>query len=340
MTEITLALPFAFPPPELAPDLVRALRVPALCALLSRSSRYELFDSEPDARTLPHERWLAHALGLPSPDARCAFAASAMRALGLACDAGHWFIINPVHIQVARNHLLLADPRLLQLSEPDARALFEAAKPYFDEIGQPLVYGSADTWFMRADDWADLDTATPDAAIGQNLSSWVPQGASARACRKLQNEVQMLWHAHPVNEQRQARGLAAVNSFWPWAGSPAESRTGAMTLAAVAPPSWLAPLTGRVADPAAVFAAAASDQLVVCANLIEPAIATDWSRWLDQMQQLEQNWFAPALAALTSGRVRKLHLMLSHRARLAELTTTGLAQRKFWHRPTLTRLLP
>ena len=40
MTEITLVLPFALPPPELAPDLVRALQAPSLAALLSRTSAH------------------------------------------------------------------------------------------------------------------------------------------------------------------------------------------------------------------------------------------------------------------------------------------------------------
>src|SRR5258707_13045446 len=31
---------------------------------------------------------------------------------------------------------------------------------------------------------------------------------------KLQNEVQMAWFEHPVNEAREARGLPAVNSIW------------------------------------------------------------------------------------------------------------------------------
>ena len=31
---------------------------------------------------------------------------------------------------------------------------------------------------------------------------------------KLQNEVQMAWFQHPVNEAREARGLPAVNSIW------------------------------------------------------------------------------------------------------------------------------
>jgi hypothetical protein len=32
------------------------------------------------------------------------------------------------------------------------------------------------------------------------------------------NEAQMVLHAHPVNQARQAAGQPVVNSLWPWGG--------------------------------------------------------------------------------------------------------------------------
>jgi len=43
-------------------------------------------------------------------------------------------------------------------------------------------------------------------------------------------------------------------------------------------------------------------------------------------------------APLVQGRIKKLRLVLSSREALAEFTTTAMAQRKFWRRPTLARL--
>jgi hypothetical protein len=70
-----------------------------------------------------------------------------------------------------------------------------------------------------------------------------------------------------------------------------------------------------------------------------PGIAADWSGWLQQMQRLETELFAPLLAALGTGRVKSVRLVLSHRDGHLETTTTPMAQRKFWRRPTLERLL-
>jgi hypothetical protein len=84
MAHISLVLPFALPAPEFAPDLVRALEAPALAALLSRASNGAFHPLEATARVLPHELWIARALGLAhgtapaSPPAACAATASTL----------------------------------------------------------------------------------------------------------------------------------------------------------------------------------------------------------------------------------------------------------------------
>ena len=64
MAHISLVLPFALPAPEFAPDLVRALQAPALATLLSKSTHDQFHPLDPAARALPHELWIARALGL------------------------------------------------------------------------------------------------------------------------------------------------------------------------------------------------------------------------------------------------------------------------------------
>jgi len=345
MIQITLALPFALPPPELAPDLQRALKTPALAALLSRTSGQTLTAAEDGARVLPHEAWLARELGLGSGADSAPLAAAVMRGYGQAPAVGYWFIVQPIHVQMARTHLTLADPRRLRLADADSRALFELARPYFEESGKPLVYGGADTWFMRADDWSALQTATPDTVTSMNLSDWIPEGPNAIAFRKLQNEIQMLWHEHPVNEARQARGLTPVNSFWAWGGAAAPAPAARATLAGAGAPGWLSALAQpalREATLAQLLAHTGDNRqrIAMLGDLIEAGSAGDWSDWLLHMQRLEQDWFAPLLAALQDGRVAQVRLVMSHRTRLAEFTSTKNAQRKFWRKHTLNNLLP
>ena len=347
MNQLTLVLPFALPNAELAADLLKVLQAPALAALLSRTSTCNLETFDNANRLLPHEAWLAHALDLsPAPNgaaAQAAFAARAMRGYGLVPEPGvRYFLLHPAHLAIARSHISLEDLRQLKLNETDGRALFDIAAPYFDEIGQPLAYGDAGTWFMRADGWSDLQCATPDAATTQDLSVWMPEGEHARAARRLQNEVQMLWHEHPVNAAREERGLKAINAFWIWGGSVAtvEAARCAASLHTQNAPGWLAALAEparRDASPNSVLADQ-SDTIVVLGGLTEAAQAQEWGMWLQQLQALETDWFAPLLAALKDGRLGQLRLVLSHRDAWLDVTTSKHAQRKFWRAITLNKL--
>jgi len=344
MSQITLVLPSALPVPEFAPDLLRALQAPALAALLSRTSSRQRLPADESIRALPHETWLARALGLGSGvNGQPAFAGAAMRAYGFDA-AGTWFIVNPVHIEIARTHLMMGNPRFLGLDEVDSRALFDTARPYVEEAGHALLYGDAQTWFLRADDWAGLDTATPDAALGMDLTDWMPLGERAAAFRRLQNEIQILWHTHPVNAAREARRMPAVNAFWPWgaaSGAPAKGPT----LAAFDTAAWLSRLADTAStdlaptDLAQFLPTAEGDTLLVCGSVAPYAAAADWGGWIGAMTELEARLFAPILESLKNGHVRKVKLVLSHRDALLEVTTNALAQRKFWRRNTLESLL-
>jgi len=340
MSQITLVLPSALPVPEFAPDLVRALQAPALASLLSRTSARRRLPADESVRALPHETWLARALGLDGAG-QPAFAGAALRGYGLAPDGGTWFIVNPVHIEIARTHLMMGDPRQLGLNELDSRALFEAAQPYVEEAGHALLYGDAQTWFLRADDWAGLDTATPDAALGMDLTDWMPLGERAAAFRRLQNEIQILWHTHPVNAAREARRLPAVNAFWPWgAASAGGMPANRAKLAAFDTAAWLTRLADTApADLAGFVPAVDGDTVLVCGSVAPYAAAADWGGWVAAMGQLEAGLFAPILESLKNGRIREVKLVLSHRDALFEATTTAMAQRKFWRRTTLESLL-
>ena len=94
------------------------------------------------------------------------------------------------------------------------------------------------------------------------------------------------------------------------------------------------------ADAAGVIAAAPRRGLLMMDTFTAPALAGDWSVWLDAWHALEADWLAPLLAALQAGKLDTLTLLLGDGTRLLDLTASRASLRKFWVQPSLARLVP
>lgn len=325
MRDATLLLPFSLPPAEHARDLLAALNAPALAMILARAQPGRRIDFEPFAAALPHEALLAGGKTDNSPPVAHAL----MRELGLPPETGHWFVLQPAHFHVARDHLVLTDPAQLALDEADARILFDAAQPLFAELGYGLRYGTPACWFLQADAWSTLRTCTPAAATGHNVDVWLPHGAGERDWRRLHNEVQMLWHIHPLNEQRDVRGQRRVNALWLWGGA-ADGEP---------PPRTFAQLVaGSPANDRAGMPGTSDSPLHIDTSLAPIALAADWGSWLAALQDIDRRQAAPLLAALRSGEIGQLTLQLTDAQRLREWHLGRGSMRKFWRTPSLARL--
>jgi hypothetical protein len=163
---------------------------------------------------------------------------------------------------------------------------------------------------------------------------------------KLQNEVQMAWFEHPLNEAREMRGLPAVNSIWLHAQGAYRTVSSPFlrvmsTAAATRGLSMAADISP--ASPPESFAAmqsgGASGQgrvLIELDPFSAPFIEQDWARWNDALGTLERNWFA---AALEDGSLGTLRLTLCSDTGSVSLTITRGALRKFWRRRPMAALL-
>lgn len=328
MSYLEIILPFGKPPASLAKELVKQMKTPSLAVLLGHAKKERSHEFDEFARLLPHEFWLTRHFDransrLNSPP----LSHNRMRNFGLPTENGFWFTLSPVHIHVARDHMVMTDPRRLNYSENEARALFMAAKEMCDDLGKTLVYGDTKTWFLRADDWASLQTASLDAAAGHNMDIWIAKGEHEIAWRKLQNEIQMLWHIHPVNQQRDESGQNTINSIWLHSGSDQlyelDCQFGHTDFS-----NWL---TQRNAPDA--------KRKVIIEHLLEPALNSDWGAWFEQINHLEKTWFAPALQALRNQEITSLRLILSDEQSLTEISCQAPKAWQFWRKPSLESLV-
>ena len=209
-----LLVPFASALSEAGRHTIRDLFLPNLERLLGRLQPGERHGSDEYSLTPPHEASLAAARGWQGGAGALPFAAHAAHADGIEVLDLAWGQLTPVHWHVGRDEILLTDPESLQLEEAESRALLEAVRELFESEGFALAWGAPLRWYAAHESFAELPTASLDRVVGRNVDRWLPAGREARLLRRLQNEVQMLLYAHPINEAREARGALPVNSFW------------------------------------------------------------------------------------------------------------------------------
>ena len=197
------------------PVLDDPLAFPHLHALLKRLGTHDWLRGDEYALTTPHERIWAQSLGWPAGEsAQLPFAAHWARADGLDVGTLAWGLLTPCHWLMGRDHLTVIHPDELALTEPEARAFFEAIAPLFGDEGWCLHWGAPIRWYVTHESLGGLPTASLDRVLGRNPDLWMPEHPQARLIKRLQAEVQMLLYEHPLNEARQARGAHPVNSFW------------------------------------------------------------------------------------------------------------------------------
>ncbi len=290
-----LLIPFAAPLPEAGREAAAGLALPNLQDLLARLAETGRDEGDEWSLSPPHERALALALGLRGAAGRLPFAARLAAADGIAVGDLAWGLLTPAHWHLGTDQVSLIDPALLMLDDATSCAFFEAVRDLFASAGFVLQYGTPLRWYVAHESLAALPTASLDRVIGRNVDAWLGSEPAARSIRRLQSEVQMLLHSHPLNERREAQGLLPVNSFWLSHCGAAQAATGA------------AP---EIDD-----------------RLRSPALAGDWAAWARAWQTLDEGPLAALVAAARRGEPVRLTLCGERSWACFEPAAGGLLER-------------
>ncbi len=290
-----LIVPFAAPPQESMPAALPGWAAPALDKLLGRWAATQRDDADSSTLSPPHERAHAAALGLSGADGCLPWAAHQAARDGIDVGARTWGLLTPAHWRVGSDGVHLADAEALALGVDESRALFDAVRPLFESEGYGVAWGAALRWYAAHPSLQGLATASLDRVVGRNIAPWLPRQPQAKALRRLQNEVQMLLHGHPVNAAREATGRLAVNSFW-LSGCGVAQRASAAGV--------------RVDD-----------------RLRGPLLRGDVAAWGEAWRALDEQEIAPLLAAAERGEPRRLTLCGERGS-----VTLGPRGRSLWQR--------
>lgn len=249
--------------------------------------------------------WLTEARAAPGPDSLEAALGVAFRAqpgpLSLAAldyldevsaEAPDWLAYaDPVHLRVDPNRAILFGPQLLELSAEESAELIDSLNRHLAEERLELQLGASGRWYLTGQPAAELCAHPLGEAVGRNAQPFLPFGAGGAYWRRLLNEVQMLLHAHPVNEARTRLGQPAVSSIWPWSagGLPQSVDSEFSELVGEAP--ILARLAALAGVPCrAAPGASLGHRLWVHMDLQQAAESGDVEQWRRALIEFDRRW--------------------------------------------------
>ena len=308
-----------------------AQRLPALEMLLARGRRAS-------AQPRSAEGWLQEAFGLGAGE----LPAGALTLLAHHAEPGgeRWARVDPVHLRLMRDRLVLVPNEALAVAAEESEALCDALNRHFTGALE-LRAVEPRRWCARLDRELGAQPAAPLDFAGRDADLGQPAGEGARHWQALLTEVQMVLHSHPANLERERRGEPTLNSVWLWGGGalPGELARKWQTVAASDPVALgLAQLSGArsraLPDSADAWLEALPEEgrhLAVLDGLRAPRALAQEAEYAEHLAGLESRWFAPLLAALRRGRIGMASVHLPGLGHAYETIRGDL--RRFWRRP-------
>jgi hypothetical protein len=238
---------------------------------------------------------------------------------------------DPVHIALGRESLVVLSLHDAPLLEDQADALLAAATELCADAQCELQRVGSEWFMLGAQSWS-LRPPPLTAMAGAPLPLPDANSAGALQWSRLHNAIQMRWHAHPVNDAREARGLPAVNGLWLHGGG---------TWKTLSRMPWLRIHSSRAELRGAALAAGLQagafdtapdcDALLVWDDALRARLNADWPAWLAAMASIDRR-----LAALPNA---EFELVFSGRQRLTQWRARPVDRLKLWRHHPLSEAL-
>jgi hypothetical protein len=319
--------------PGEAAELYESLVVPALAHLASKGRR-----TRSPGKSL--EAWLLEAFQVDFGDDLPA-APYSLLADGGTPGTDVWMRADPVHLHVTRDELLVADALTFSIERAEAEALAEALNLHFAADCLAFFPLMPTRWYVKLPELPAFAPAPLSATRGRALGAVMPLEPASARWRTLMNDVQMLFHEHPVNRAREARGAQPVNGIWMWGAGrlgPAKARA-ATRVYADDPLARGLGLAAQCAvhDLPRTAAGVLSGPgegivLVVLDDLRAAAAYGEAGAWREALEAIERDWCLPIVEALKADRVHMVTVHAPCETTTLDFETTRRDLRAFWRR--------
>lgn len=333
-----VVVPGALVPIAIAPKLLARTTLPHLARRLERAQ------AAPPQRTTAagaaHLAWLWNRFGGQGQPVTGPYAWQALSEAGAPPTEVLLWQADPIHFAFARDHMLVSalDAEAAVSAEENTLLAAEAAV-IASEFNAQLRAVDPRHWFLSFNPPWSLTTVAFDAALGRSAEHVLPQGDAAARWRKLLTEIQIKWHQHPVNEQREAQGVRTINGVWlhgggTWRALGTRPFEVVVTDDAIVRGWALASGLARSALLAPdVLPPGSSPTLVYCPDLLIAASHEDWDAWLQTLARVDTFIERHVAHAFAQGH-RDMTLVLGGREFVRTITLRASDRLRFWRSGT------
>jgi len=224
---------------------------------------------------------------------------------------GWWLRADPVHLRADLKQVLLVDTSHEDIEPEQAQTWVAELNALFSSENWRFEAPHPKRWYLHLSDDPGLRTSPLSAVMGRDIAALLPQGEASRHWQTRLTEIQMLLHNSPLNATRETQGQPPINSVWFWGGGRLPPRvSSAITWVYAADPlsrglaRWADVALAPVPVTAHTWGATVTERtehLIVLDKPLSDPDNNDPSAWIEQVNTLEQDWFAPCVGLINNG---------------------------------------
>lgn len=124
-----------------------------------------------------------------------------------------------IHLQADKDNARLVPEAALNIDSKESKELLDSLNELINPDGLNVHRSAGGHIYLTGMPAAALDTWPAHAVANGKIANSLPRQSNAGDWRRLLTEVQMLFHAHPVNAARAELNQLPINGMWFWGGN-------------------------------------------------------------------------------------------------------------------------
>lgn len=243
-----------------------------------------------------------------------------------------FLIIQPTHLRVDRDRLLICEPELLQLTKQEEFNIIEAINKHFDNEVK-IYWISYNVWLIGLNFTLSHHNQFYPIIdiIGNNINDYFPQGENSILFSKLLNEIQMLLFNLPLNKTRRSESQITINSVWMWDKqlNDISHILGNRILINMHSFNIKEYIDKQIQE----------NQPILMDNLYYPCCYRDSSSFINQLENFDSSIAIFLKQYIRKGLIKKLHIWVPQSTKTIEIAINRFDQYKFWKKNTFQSII-